>query len=145
MRRTTIRFSFVVRKYTPSSSLPNRGRVLPFWWAGDLVACPAERLHAVAVGVQPTRPSVARFLHRQRERLCTVLTLSPLGRAMLENMYSRKALIGVLLACATCANAQWLDHPDSRTPRTRDGKPNLSAPAPRAAVSGFATRYAGVP
>jgi len=51
---------------------------------------------------------------------------------MLENMYSRKALIGVLLACATCANAQWLDHPDPRTPRTRDGKPNLSAPAPRA-------------
>ncbi len=53
MRRTTIRFSFVVRKYTPSSSRPSRGRVLPFWWAGDLVACPGERLHAVADGVQP--------------------------------------------------------------------------------------------
>ena len=47
-------------------------------------------------------------------------------------MYSRKALIGILLAGATCANAQWLDHPDPRTPRMRDGKPNLSAPAPRA-------------
>src|SRR6267143_3457912 len=49
------------------------------------------------------------------------------------NMYSRKALmIGVLLAGAAYANAQWLDNPDPRTPRTRDGKPNLSAPAPRA-------------
>src|SRR6266850_926568 len=47
-------------------------------------------------------------------------------------MYSRKALIGILLAGATCASAQWLDHPDPRTPRTRDGKANLSAPAPRA-------------
>jgi hypothetical protein len=27
--------------------------------------------------------------------------------------------------------AQWLNHPDPRIPRTRDGKPNLSAPAPR--------------
>ena len=44
----------------------------------------------------------------------------------------RRSLIGILLAGATCANAQWLDHPDPRTPRLRDGKPNLSAPAPRA-------------
>jgi hypothetical protein len=29
------------------------------------------------------------------------------------------------------ADAQWLNYPESRTPRTRDGKPNLSAPAPR--------------
>jgi len=29
------------------------------------------------------------------------------------------------------ASAQWLDYPDSRTPRTRNGKPNLSAAAPR--------------
>jgi hypothetical protein len=29
------------------------------------------------------------------------------------------------------ASAQWLNYPDSRTPRTRDGKPNLSARAPR--------------
>src|SRR5581483_6798938 len=27
--------------------------------------------------------------------------------------------------------AQWLDYPDARTPRTKDGKPNLTAPAPR--------------
>jgi hypothetical protein len=31
-----------------------------------------------------------------------------------------------------CAQAQWLNHPTPGTPRTRDGKPNLSAPAPRA-------------
>jgi hypothetical protein len=31
----------------------------------------------------------------------------------------------------TYAHAQWLNYPDSRTPRTKDGKPNLTAPAPR--------------
>src|SRR5436190_17007177 len=29
------------------------------------------------------------------------------------------------------AHAQWLNFPTPGTPRTRDGKPNLSAPAPR--------------
>lgn len=27
--------------------------------------------------------------------------------------------------------AQWLNYPEARTPRTKDGKPNLTAPAPR--------------
>jgi hypothetical protein len=27
--------------------------------------------------------------------------------------------------------AQWLNYPDARTPRTKDGKPNLTAHAPR--------------
>lgn len=41
-------------------------------------------------------------------------------------------VIGILFAAASiCANAQWLNHPDPRTPRTKDGKPNLKAPAPR--------------
>ena len=31
-----------------------------------------------------------------------------------------------------CASAQWLNYPTPGTPRTKDGKPNLSAPAPRA-------------
>jgi hypothetical protein len=31
-----------------------------------------------------------------------------------------------------CAQAQWLNYPASGTPRTKDGKPNLSAKAPRA-------------
>jgi hypothetical protein len=40
----------------------------------------------------------------------------------------------VLLLAAGCgAHAQWLNYPTPGTPRTRDGKPNLTAPAPRAA------------
>lgn len=40
---------------------------------------------------------------------------------------------GVLLTTTlVCANAQWLNYPTRGIPRTRDGKPNLSAPAPRA-------------
>jgi hypothetical protein len=34
---------------------------------------------------------------------------------------------------AACAPAQWLNYPSPGTPRTSDGKPNLTAPAPRAA------------
>ncbi|PYS02595.1 MAG: hypothetical protein DMG12_13610, partial [Acidobacteria bacterium] len=42
------------------------------------------------------------------------------------------ALMGMTLAGAfTCAYAQWPNYPDSRIPRTKDGKPNLTAPAPR--------------
>ncbi|HEV8395485.1 MAG TPA: hypothetical protein VGQ37_14500 [Vicinamibacterales bacterium] len=40
--------------------------------------------------------------------------------------------IGVLFAAATLGvDAQWLSHRDPKLPRTADGKPNLSAPAPR--------------
>jgi hypothetical protein len=49
-----------------------------------------------------------------------------------DNTFSLKALIVVLFAGAACADAQWLNEPDKGIPRTRDGKPNLSAPAPRA-------------
>ena len=37
----------------------------------------------------------------------------------------------LLAAAVTCVEAQWLNHRDPRIPRTADGKPNLSAPAPR--------------
>ena len=37
------------------------------------------------------------------------------------------------MAVCFSAHAQWLNYPAPGTPRTRDGKPNLSAPAPRAA------------
>ena len=48
-------------------------------------------------------------------------------------MLNRTVVLGILLAAATaCVHAQWLSYPDPRTPRTRDGKPNLTAPAPRA-------------
>lgn len=36
-----------------------------------------------------------------------------------------------LLAATLPLTAQWLDYKDPRIPRTRDGKPNLTAPAPR--------------
>jgi hypothetical protein len=40
------------------------------------------------------------------------------------------ALLAVVTATTT---AQWIRHPTAGVPRTRDGTPNLSAPAPRAA------------
>jgi hypothetical protein len=46
----------------------------------------------------------------------------------------RKLLLGALLAIlGNGVHAQWLHHPTPGIPRTKDGKPNLSAPAPRAA------------
>jgi hypothetical protein len=44
--------------------------------------------------------------------------------------YSRLFLLFALFS--TGARAQWLHYPTPGIPRTRDGKPNLSAPAPRA-------------
>jgi hypothetical protein len=45
-----------------------------------------------------------------------------------------KVKASVLLLAACCgAQARWLNYPTPGTPRTRDGKPNLIAPAPRAA------------
>lgn len=43
-------------------------------------------------------------------------------------------MIRVLLSLtglAACATAQWIHYPAPGTPRTKDGKPNLSAPAPK--------------
>ena len=43
-----------------------------------------------------------------------------------------KKYVAVLLVTTSVPlSAQWLNHPDPRTPRTKDGKPNLAAPAPR--------------
>jgi hypothetical protein len=40
--------------------------------------------------------------------------------------------VGLLCVCAVASvHAQWFNHRDPKTPRTADGKPNLSAPAPR--------------
>jgi hypothetical protein len=42
-------------------------------------------------------------------------------------------LLAVVIPCATtAAHAQWLTYPVPGTPRLKDGKPNLTAPAPRA-------------
>lgn len=38
---------------------------------------------------------------------------------------------GALLVVQVCAHGQWLNYPAPGTPRTKDGKANLSAPAPR--------------
>lgn len=51
----------------------------------------------------------------------------------MKHRRGRGRLIGILLAGAlACAQAQWLNYRDPKIPRTRDGKANLSAPAPRA-------------
>jgi hypothetical protein len=45
-------------------------------------------------------------------------------------MLSRK-LLGLFVLLCTAAQAQWLNYSTPGVPRTRDGKPNLAAPAPR--------------
>src|SRR5258706_9625939 len=40
-------------------------------------------------------------------------------------------IVIALIGTSVCGSAQWLDHPSPGTPRTKDGKPALSAPAPR--------------
>lgn len=46
---------------------------------------------------------------------------------------ARHAFLLVLIVLpATAAHAQWLNYPAPRTPRTRDGKPNMNAKAPKA-------------
>src|SRR5712691_9501517 len=42
-------------------------------------------------------------------------------------------LTAITLTMTAALSAQWLTHPTAGVPRTRDGKPNLSAPAPRTA------------
>src|SRR5712692_6272802 len=42
-----------------------------------------------------------------------------------------KAIAFLLAATSVPLAAQWLNYPDPRTPRTKDGKANLTAPAPR--------------
>jgi hypothetical protein len=39
--------------------------------------------------------------------------------------------IAAIIAATSPLSAQWLHYPDPAIPRTRDGKPNLSAPAPK--------------
>lgn len=45
----------------------------------------------------------------------------------------RASVFVVCVLVSTTAHAQWLNFPTPGTPRTRDGKPNLAAPAPRTA------------
>ena len=41
-------------------------------------------------------------------------------------------MVVVLVGASVVSSAQWLNQPAPKTPRTKDGKPILSAPAPRA-------------
>src|SRR5690348_5393435 len=41
--------------------------------------------------------------------------------------------LGILLLLAGPSPAQWVKYPTPEIPRTKEGKPNLSAPAPRTA------------
>jgi hypothetical protein len=45
-------------------------------------------------------------------------------------MFGRTTALGIVFAGALGAG-QWLNHPTPDIPRTRDGRPNLAAPAPR--------------
>jgi len=47
-------------------------------------------------------------------------------------MFKRVAIPIIVATSVSTASAQWLNYHDPKTPRTRDGRPNLSAPAPRA-------------
>src|SRR5262249_20689237 len=40
-------------------------------------------------------------------------------------------VVAMVLISAAGVSAQWVNHPDPRTPRTKDGSPNLTAPPPR--------------
>jgi hypothetical protein len=42
-----------------------------------------------------------------------------------------KWIVTLLAITSLPLGAQWLNYPDARTPRTKGGKPNLTAPAPR--------------
>jgi len=49
---------------------------------------------------------------------------------------TRRLLLGAALLMTmmpAVASAQWLNYPTPGVPRTADGKPDLSAPAPRTA------------
>jgi hypothetical protein len=47
--------------------------------------------------------------------------------------YRRLSILVAFVAGSVCAHAQWLNHPTPGTPRTKDGKANLRAQAPRTA------------
>src|ERR1700679_3245518 len=50
----------------------------------------------------------------------------------LRNSSVPRLMVPALLLGGGITSAQWLNYPTPGTPRSKDGKPNLSAPAPRA-------------
>ena len=59
----------------------------------------------------------------------------------------RRTIVAVMLCAgaAATAHAQWVNHPAPGIPRTKDGKPNLSAPTPRGANGKPDLRGSGPP
>src|SRR5581483_7618642 len=52
----------------------------------------------------------------------------------MNRTWSKYLLMGAMLAAGSpVAFSQWLGYPTANVPRTKDGKPNLAAPAPRLA------------
>jgi hypothetical protein len=45
--------------------------------------------------------------------------------------FRRLVLLAILATAVPSLQAQWLNYPTPGTPRTKDGKPNLTASAPR--------------
>lgn len=50
---------------------------------------------------------------------------------MMMRMHLKLKLAALLSAAAMCAQAQWLNTPDPKAPRTPDGKVNMTGPVPR--------------
>ena len=46
-------------------------------------------------------------------------------------MKTIRVIVVVVFAMSAVASAQWLKYPTAGIPRTADGKPDLTAPAPR--------------
>ncbi len=60
--------------------------------------------------------------------------MSQVSEALSRLEFLRRGAVAlVFLAMPVGLFAQWLDYPTAGVPRTRDGKPNLAAPAPRTA------------
>src|ERR1051325_10237701 len=53
------------------------------------------------------------------------------GDCYISDMKTRVALLFMVAALGVSASAQWLNRPDPKPPRLPNGKPNLTAPAPR--------------
>src|SRR5262249_43985020 len=72
--------------------------------------------------------------HRHRGFLFTSTFLMVFSRRTHQGGSVRKRtawLVTVLVIAPVYLNAQWAVYRDPTIPRTKDGKPNLSAPAPR--------------
>ena len=59
--------------------------------------------------------------------------LTSTGAALMTQTLTVAGLVVTLLSVVSPVQAQWLKYPTPGTPRLPDGKPNLSAPVPRAA------------